>query len=146
MSYPDKLLKGIPRNCITPEGFPSSEIFHFKMENSPEREDGNIENSINWRDNDTALHFTLNQKKKDGSVQFESGVAIILKSELDRLKKLPLFKPCFDYERNSLPDNPYHGNLLLKVGVSKPSMKAIAATLATHVEEVINSSSLNQKE
>jgi hypothetical protein len=144
MCYPDKLLKGIPRNCITQEGFPSSEIFHFKRENSPEREDGFIENSINWNDDENALKFTLSQKKKDGSIQFESGVAVILKNELDRLKKLPLFKPFFDYERNSLLDNPYHGNLLLREEISKPTMKAIAGTLATHVEEIITDS-LSQK-
>jgi hypothetical protein len=63
--------------------------------------------------------------------------AIILRQEVDKLRTNPNIKDLLSYERNAVPGNDYHGNILLKEEVNKPLMKKIAASLALCVTRLV---------
>lgn len=136
MSYPDNCIRGIPnKSFLIEDGSIGSHLFHFKPEDG--REDGWIEQSINWEDDDLAIEFTLNQTKENGERQFKAGVAKIPRDEIDRLSRLPTVNGILSYERRAVENNQYHGNLLLKTNVPKPTMRKIAAGIALAVSEII---------
>jgi hypothetical protein len=136
MPFPDNCLKGIPnRNFLQADGSPASQLFHFKAAQT--REDGCLEGSINWQDDDAALTHTLSQQKPDGTLQFQGGVAVLPRAHIDWLARLRFVAGNLKYERCALPGNRYHGNLLLAGGVSNHTMKQIAASIALHVSAVI---------
>jgi len=101
------------------------------------REDGYIEQSINWEDDEGAVELTLNQEKSDGRIQFKGGIAFLNRTSLDAFKKEPIFSKIISYERNQLESNRYHGNLLLRTEASaKPNRRVIAGRLASMVERI----------
>jgi hypothetical protein len=134
--YPLRALRGIGSPAQVAEGgIVSSDVFSFHDARS--REDGLIEESINWEDDQHAIPFTLSQINADGSTQFRGGVAAIPTSELAHICALPTVGARLTYERAALDGNAYHGNLLLARGTPKPVKRGIAAVLAMAVEEVI---------
>jgi hypothetical protein len=137
MCYPDYLIRGIPnRDFLDEDGLPSAKLFHF---NKPEsvRLPGYREESINWYDDEEAINHTFNQRKDDDSLQFKTGIAILARSELDKVKNNPNVRERFNYERYRLPTNQYHGNILLKTDAPKPLIRKIAAQLALNVDRII---------
>ena len=138
MDYPSKILRGIPNKEFLDEyGNPHTSLFNFSRPSS-DRNDNNIEESINWEDDEDAIRFTLEQKK-DGRIQFSEGIAVMSRSEVDRLCIRMVVKNKLTYERKKLPENKYHGNLLLANDTPKKLKAKIAAGLALCVEEVIKS-------
>lgn len=137
MGYPDNCIKGIPneKEFLIPDGSVAAHLFHFKPE--PRRTDSRDEQSVNWEDDDSAVPFTLAQRKEGGERQFRGGVAILPRAEIDRINRRPTVGGILSYERQALPDNPYHGNILLRAGVPKPTMKKIAACLAVAVSRIV---------
>ena len=137
MKLPDNCIKGIPnKDFLEDNGYPQSRLFYFEERHT--RSDGLIEQSINWEDDDLAIEFSLNQKKENGERQFKAGVAIISRHEIDRLNKQPTVGGALSYERQPLPNNCYHGNILLQADIKKTRRKMIAAALALHVSKVIS--------
>ena len=135
MCYPDNCLRGISNQSqVQEDDLVANDVFYFLDDHT--RADGTFEQSINW-DDENAIPFTLSQKRQDGSLQFRGGVAVIARCDLDRLSKLPAFGEALSYDRQPLPENPYHGNLILTAGISKARRKAIAVTLAMHVSRII---------
>ena len=135
MSYPDKLLRGIPnRTYLDEDGRVTVSIFQFS---DNVREDGFTEASINWIDDDFAVEHALKQTKSDGNIQFSAGVAIMLREWVDDTICRPMFEGLLDYERAPLEDNRYHGNLLRKGNEKKSARNIIAASLAMAVESII---------
>lgn len=136
MPFPDNCIRGIPnQSFMIEDGSIGSHLFHF--DNKHRREDGWIEQSINWEDDENAIEFTLNQKKEDGSFQFKAGVVIIPRKEIDRLNRRPTVNGVLSYERQPLENNFYHGNILLSQNVPKHTMKKLAAGLALAVSSII---------
>ena len=134
MSFPSHCLRGIPNTSFLEDGNIGSHLFYF-----PEipRGDGWKELSINWVDDDLVFEFTLSQKKEDGEFQFKSGFVIVPRNEIDRLKnRLTIPSEALAYERQSLDENPYHGNILLQKDVSRKTMKLIAAGLTLAISEI----------
>ena len=131
MTYPNEILKGIPNSDFIDEyESPTSNLFYFnKRKTLQQRADGFREESICWRDNEEAVEILLNQKK-DLTLQFKAGIAVLSKHEIDILKNRPMIKQKLTYERNEVPGNKYHGNLLLKDDVPDRVMKKIAANIA----------------
>jgi len=139
MCYPDLLIRGIPsKDCLDPDGLlPSTQLFQF---NKPEsaRLPGYREESINWYDDEGAITHTFNQTKEDGiTIHFKVGIAILCRSELDRIRNNPNVRQQFGYERHPLTGNAYHGNMLLKMDTPKHLVRKIAAQLALNVTEII---------
>ena len=134
MNYPKNSIKGIPNDSfLLEDGAVHAHLFYFQQP----RDDGLVEQSINWEDNESVIDFTLNQKKENGDLQFMAGVAILPRSEIDRLSKLSTIRGLLSYERSPLDDNPHHGNLLLQANISKAKMRLIAANLATAISSII---------
>jgi hypothetical protein len=137
MCYPDYLIRGIPNpDFLDEDGLPSAGLFNF---NKPEsvRLPSYREESINWYDDEEAIRHTFNQRKEDDSIQFKAGIAILPRSELDKIKNNPNVRQRFDYERYRLPTNQYHGNMLVKMDTPKPLIRKIAAQLALNVNRII---------
>ena len=139
MTYPEELLRGIPnQDCMAEDGYPGTSLFHFQQkQSSSARHDKYMELSINWRDDDGALNILMEQKKEDGTYQFKIGVAVLSRKELDRIRRMPRFKGSFNYERKSLPDNPYHGNLLLIEELPTNLKRMVQTLIAIACTEVI---------
>jgi hypothetical protein len=136
MSFPENCIRGIPNNSfLNDDGSVGSHLFYFDLTQTPK--DGWFENSINWEDDDSVVEFTLRQEKLDGNLQFNGGLVIVPTEELNRLRNRPTIKSLLSYRREPLPDNPFHGDLLLRDDTSKPTMKLIAAGLALAVLRVI---------
>ena len=114
MTYPDYCIKGITNETfLIPNSVQAApNLFQFHKERV--RDDGWIEESVNWQDDENAIHFTMNQTKADGSIQFECGVAILPLNKIDELRSRPGFNDVLEYERQTLSENPYHGNILVK--------------------------------
>ena len=128
MNFPESLLRGLHnKNCITAEGEVTAEAF---SERESEYRENLFEISINWEDNEEVESFTLEQKHEKGHKLFPQGIVRISLSELERLKKLPRTKSIMSYERAALPDNPYHGNILLSGDASKATRKLVRSSLA----------------
>ena len=136
MDYPKNSIKGIPNDSYLPAGTVGAHLFYFEQS----RDDGAVEQSINWEDDKCAIDFTLNQRKESNDLQFRAGVAIIPRSEIDRLNKRLAIRGLLSYERSPLDDNPYHGNLLLQANVPKPIVRLIAGGLALAISDIITQS------
>ena len=144
MNYPKNSIKGIPNDSYLIEGRRvASHLFHFDQTRDA-RVDGVVEQSINWADNESVIDFTLNQKKDNGDLQFRAGVAILPRSEIDRLSRLPAIRGLLSYERSPLDGNPYHGNLLLQPNVPKLIMKQIAGNIATAISGITTQNRKNK--
>lgn len=138
MDYPDNCIRGLSKGCeITVEGFAPEHAFYF---DNVQRKDGWDEQSINWEDDESVIRFTLNQKKENGDIKYVNGVAVISRCNIDRLIDR-MAKGLLRYERKRIDGNRYHGNILLKSGTSKKTMKIIAAGISLSVEKIVPSTS-----
>ena len=134
MTYLDNFLKGIPNSTFLIErNKVATHLFFFNQV----REDGALQQSINWEDDKNAIDFTLLQTKPDGDLQFKSGIAQVPIREIDKLNMRPTVNGVLSYEREPLPENKYHGNLIIMRRVKKPQMRQIAAGIALAVSKVI---------
>ena len=81
----------------------------------------------------------MNKKKQndESTLQFKIGAAIMSRDRVDFIKNSPNAKGALLYERKELEDNPYHGNLLMKPGLSKPIKTMFSASLAMCVEKIV---------
>ncbi len=137
MCFPNNFIKGIPNEeCMVKDGSIATHLFYFKE--SSDREDENLEQSINWEDDNETLNFTLNQKKDDGNFQFQSGLARVPIEEIKQLNNKPTVNNVISYERDILDNNPYHGNLLIPSNVPKPTRRKLAAGIALCVSDIIS--------
>jgi hypothetical protein len=130
--YPNNCIKGIKNASFVVGEKVGTHLFYF---DGQARQDGWIEQSINWEDDSGAIDFTLQQKKTDQTLRFKAGIAIIPRNEIDKIMLLPGSVDLLNYERQALPDNPYHGNILLKEGTPSHVMVQIAGSLALAVSE-----------
>jgi len=136
VGYPDKFIRGISSHTHVIDGIATSQIFTFSDKS---RDDGFHETSINWCDDENTLPFTMEQRKADGSHRFQYGAAIIERIYADKLIKKPALKNIFKYNRDMIPDNKYHGNLLFKPedAVKKRQfLNIIASALASYAQVI----------
>lgn len=131
MKYPDKLIRGITTLGWLLEDRTGANINLFAFPSERSRPDGWIEESINWMDDAAAIGFTFNQTDDDGQLKFKVGIAVLARDELDTLlKRHPGVRAIFRYERARLPNNEYHGNLLLDQAKDKTLKRMIRDYLA----------------
>lgn len=95
--------------------------------------------SINWIDEEKAIIDLLDEKKIDGngieSTKYESGYIRIptkILYDLKRSSRLQGFHD-FDFERNPLKTNQYHGNIIFKSNNDKRCKMLANAILAQSV-------------
>ncbi len=131
--FPETLLRGISKkDFITSEGTPSALVYFPDERSLKSRNDGNIETSINWEDDQNVLGFTLNN--------FPNGVTRLNLSDLIKINSYPasLRKLSFERSPDLINNNPYHGNILFCDNLSKPVLRMISASLALASSIVIN--------
>lgn len=128
MPLPEECIRGILNpDFIDKDGVANIGLFQFRKR---EPADDWCEASINWMDDEKAIGFTLNQTKASGELKYKVGIAILPRSEFDRIKKRHGFAGHFKYERAALQDNSYHGNLLLKDNILPTRSKMLRNLLA----------------
>lgn len=101
------------------------------------RSDGYRELSINWNDDDNSIELLFNQKRENGKIHFQAGAVKIDLALVKQLFKQFIDSEEFDYERNRLKENPYHGNLLVKDTAPKETRKKLMYGLSLIAEPVI---------
>lgn len=124
--YPQKFLRGLSNKDFVQDGHVLPTAFQF---DDVGRADCMHEASINWLDNDGAIDVALKQRKDNGKIQFTAGIAC-LELELVKLVLNSIPQEVFTYERDELPENIYHGNLLLASSVSRPMKQLVMNGLA----------------
>lgn len=135
MGFPDNCLRGIPSvKQIEEDGGVSTTLFLF--DDNHKKSTGELTQSINWEDDDLAIRFTLAQTK-NGVPQFEGGVAVIPRKNIEAISSFGAIRGALTYDRQVVPGNAYHGNLVLAPTVSKRLRKLIAGNLATAVTRIV---------
>ena len=142
MSYPDNCIRGIPKSTCLEDRY-NANLTLFEFRRNPDRGDRWNEVSINWMDKEHTIDFTLEQENDEREFLFMGGVAILPVVDLDKIRKRhPEF---FRYERQAIPKNRYHGNLLLNDDTSKTRKTLIRAGLANCSEIRSREDILNQR-
>jgi len=135
MLYPEGCLRGLSViDHVLEDGSVSTAAFNFS---EVTRGDGWKELSINWDDDENSKETLLNQRKENGEFQFKVGYAVVPRSELDHLIHQPTVNGTLSYERSPLENNKYHGNILLKGTLTKPTIRKLQAGLALIVSRVV---------
>jgi len=137
MVYPDNCLRGLLNDdWLLRPGVVSTTAFQFSEPGS--REDGWLEESVDWEDGPDTVQLMLVRQNPDGWPQFRAGVAVLCRADIDKqIRRRPVGKGLLAYERAELEDNAHHGNLLLKAGLPTPDKRLIRAMLAGLVERVV---------
>lgn len=140
--YPEEILRGISKNdqqFITPEGYPTQAAFQFDAYDATNREDEYCELSINWVDDEGAVNVLLDQMNtRKNCPQFQGGYCrfpriILLAAMRDYFSNKHLMyerSPIEADPENGVSENQYHGNILMKNGLSKHARTNIQVTLA----------------
>ncbi|MDR3205702.1 MAG: hypothetical protein LBT41_01170 [Candidatus Methanoplasma sp.] len=137
--YPDSLLRGIvdKRDQWYKEGLIQPAL--FKAFGKPD-EEGWRELSINWYDcADALLQLLRKPSENGGGLEYEGGAAQVKREEVDRLKHHENHRGFIDYERDRLPDNEYHGNILFlnKDPAEKTRYNMICGMLASCAVRIV---------
>ena len=139
--FPDSFFRGLSaKDQITEEGYITASAFQFSEFNSELRDNDNFrELSIQWNDDKNALETLLKQEHpQKGGLQFKVGYCSIKMDKMVIAMMQYLNDGTFSYERrpieedkdNNIPENPYHGNLLLSNSSEKQVKKNIQHMLA----------------
>ena len=120
---------------VQEEGILATSVFYIS--DDQKRVDGCLVQSVNWEDDDAAIAFTLSQRKTDGTRHFPGGVAILPRTAVDEVARLPIFGDVLFYDREPTPENRYHGNLALRAAISKRRRQLLAAVLTAHVASIV---------
>ena len=125
MDFPAQCIRGLRvQQWIRQDGKLRTDAYRPNRSEKAQRPDGLFAASINWDDDANAVPFTLTQP----SAQF--GHATVRRSNLDEIREDPGAKGVLQYERDELPDNRYHGNILFDKDTPKPVETFIAGKLA----------------
>lgn len=124
--FPDFFLRGLSNKDFVCDGLVLQSAFQF---DDCKRDDNMHEASINWLDDSRAIDIALSQRKENGKLQFQAGVA---KLDLNMVKLFlaAIQNSTFTYERAAIDGNPYHGNLLIHGNTPKQIKGLIANGLA----------------
>ena len=135
IDYPDNLLRGLSAEDWVSDGLVTAAAFQIKFE-APFLKDGRATQSIFWEDDDSVINLMLQQKRED-HFQFKAGIARLPRESVEHIMRLPVFTGILSYERDRLPDNPYHGNLLVGPGLNSTQRKLLPGVMASHVSDLI---------
>ena len=136
MEYPNTYLRGISSDDIqflnppingSDIRIPTLNVFSGGFYPNEARQDDFEELSINWIDDECAFDVAFNQinPKKD-TYQFRGGVGVYDLCKLKSIVSNPMYNGVLGYERAPIPDNQYHGNILMRKDVATDkSMKSI---------------------
>ena len=133
--YSDNLLRGLSADDWVSDGLVTWAAFQIKFE-PPFLRNGCAAQSICWEDDASVIDLMM-QQKKDGHIRFRAGIARLPREDVDHIMKLPPFRDILSYEREPLPDNKYHGNLLESPDINRTQRKLLPAVIASFVSDII---------
>lgn len=128
---PENFLRGFnTKDCFTKEQNVAIGAFQFGN-HTEDRNDNFHEASVNWEDDDNSV-ITLLALKKEGSDEpmFNYGYARLSLNLVKVTLKSLIEKNYLTFERKPLPNNPYHGNILIPGDISRPEKTMIQNNLA----------------
>lgn len=128
-NYPDALLRGIRDSKLIVEDQVSTMVFYPNEKTKELRDDGYMETSINWEDDENALNFTIKL--------FPNGAVRLPKVELEHINRYPTSRDDLLYERSPQENNSYHGNILFRGDLPKSILRLRSASLASAASFVI---------
>jgi hypothetical protein len=126
-ALPDNCLRGLRKASWVDDRFLiATETFLPDSRTAAGRQDGGRETSVNWEDDVQVENFTLSDKR---NAQY--GAARISKIHIAQTSDTvaAVTKP-LSCERNRLPNNKYHGNIVYAAKVNARMEKMLAAALA----------------
>jgi hypothetical protein len=124
---PDNCLRGLRKaNWVDDRSLIATEAFTPDPRTAAGRKDGGKETSVNWEDDSQVENFTLADKSnaRYGAARI-STVQIVQTSDTVVAVATPL-----SCERQRLPGNQYHGNIVYSAKVNMKMERMLAAALA----------------
>ncbi len=136
--FPDECIRGISNQSDLAENNAAVRVTAFQFQKERFNDEGWITESINWKDDEHTVNFTLNQKKENTDKFQFIAVTCIPRSELESIRKrFPLINT-FNYERDPEENvNKYHGNLLIRKEASSHIKSMIRGFLTWHCKIII---------
>ena len=126
-SFPERCIRGLSdKEDVTQEGRVNSQALYPNFKPKTQRPDKAFETSINWEDDETVIAFTRKQRE-----QSAYGVAALRLEAIDYEIRASRAVGLLTYERQKLPSNQYHGNIVFAQEISQRFAKTLAAALAT---------------
>ncbi len=143
--FPERCLRGLRDNEFIHRDENGKVLFITELAFRPPTKKSNLENrvnrrhksnhyelSINWEDHATES-FQLLRENGDNA---NCGIVSIRLADLKTAKRVnPLAATYFDWERDQIKGNPFHGNLLFSGELPPPLIRMLAAVIATHVQD-----------
>lgn len=137
MSFPEFCFRGIrTENWVLEDKKVSPMAFEPIYKNPIEREDGFIETSIAWEDDESVLGFCFKNLKNN----FAFGAVKLSKTNLDIIISKAEIGQIM-YERRPLPENQYHGNILFTKELPTRSRRLIESSLSFFSSKVLSNHS-----
>ncbi len=134
---PDICIRGIRDKSSIFQGYLlTASAYNPDFSPNVPRNDGYHATSINWKDKDSVLQFTLFHKKND-EYSYKCGVVELPKDAIRRANNFPIAKRKISYERREKEGNDYHGNILFKNSLDKKIITKISLYLALESSPVI---------
>lgn len=143
---PQTFLRGINAEVdLSQYGGVYSTFFKTGFSRIP-REDGFHDLSINWFDCSDSLEQIMKQKKENtGDVSYRYGIAEFDKELLIKVI-IPMFEGKVVYERDPLPNNEYHGNLMYSSELLKHERNHLYGVLPVMFRKIHQNKYLEQKD
>jgi len=133
MSFPEFCLRGIRvKNWVLDDQKVAPMAFEPIVKNPTIRDDGLLETSISWEDNEEVLDFCFTNFKNN----FEFGAVRLSTIKLDFIIS-GADKGHLLYERRPVDDNNHHGNILFYEGIPTRSRRLIESSLSFFSSKVI---------
>jgi len=132
--FPDYCIRGIKKKSYIYEDTDtvSSALYMPDPRTKETRSDGGSETSINWEDNDNVLDFTLQSLDDNNqtALAFPHGAVKLSRNVFDNINNSATTLNTITYERQKLPKNHYHGNIVFRTGLPNHTVTMIANVFA----------------
>lgn len=126
--YPDRCARGLSQQLVTifhGEELVGNSAFQFQQSNKNKEL---LECSINWVDDPGAINQIQEETKPNGYLKYQHGIVCIRRVDIDQSNNRWIQR--LTYNRDILPDNPYHGNLIIpREYTAKRVMRALQSAL-----------------
>ncbi len=137
-TFPESLYRGLRKSEWLIDGphgkkKPSQLAFEPDPKTAAQRTNGRAETSINWADDENALHLTRSHQNS------QHGVAELQTLKLRELEANKDIQGILSHERRVIENNPYHGNLLFSMTVTPKYRSMVANALALYSSVIIPS-------
>ena len=131
--FPDNCIRGIAKRTqiSIDRANVLAAVFMPNSKTAETREDGCQETSINWEDNEEVMSFTLNHRPSpDQFFSYPNGAVRVPRAKIDDINTFNGTQDGVFYERQKIPGNDYHGNIVFKKELTKTQINFIANMLA----------------